>query len=80
MRYRLGALAALIYIYVLGYLGFFVSDDYLVLTFPSWPFLIMCGMDCGRKMLIALVSNGILVGGVIVVIARVLVGPYKKGA
>ena len=54
-----------IYIYIIGFLGFLVKDDYFILTFPSWPFLINCFEGCGYKIVIALVSNGILVGGII---------------
>lgn len=50
------------YIVVVGYLGFAIRDDFLALTFPSWPFLINCAENCGNKMVIALFTNGILVG------------------
>jgi hypothetical protein len=48
------------YIIVIGYLGFVIRDDFLALTFHSWPFLINCFEDCGYKMVIALFANGIL--------------------
>ena len=50
------------YIIVIGYLGFVIRDDFLALTFPSWPLLINCFEGCGYKMVIALFANGILVG------------------
>ena len=50
------------YIIVVGFLGFAIRDDFLALTFPSWPFLINCAENCGYKMVIALFANGILVG------------------
>ena len=70
-----------IYIYIIGLLGFLVKDDYFILTFPSWPFLINCFEGCGYRIVIALVSNGILVGGIIQgfasLLSRLLV--RKKG-
>lgn len=55
-------IVAIVYLIVVGYLGFFVRDDFFVLTFPSWPFLINCFENCGYKMLIALCANGIIIG------------------
>ena len=55
-------LVCVAYIFVVGYLGFGIRDDYFALTFPSWPFLINCFENCGYKILIALFANGILVG------------------
>lgn len=57
-----------VYIIVIGYLGFFVRDDFFALTFPSWPFLINCFENCGYKILIALFANGILVGALTFVV------------
>ncbi len=65
-RYPVWSVTTPIYIVILGYLGFAIRDDYLLLTFPSWPFLIGCAMNCGvLRMEIALVANGILVGAVL---------------
>jgi hypothetical protein len=58
---RYAFVVCIVYIIVVGYLGFFVRDDFFALTFPSWPFLINCVEHCGYKMLIALFANGILV-------------------
>ena len=55
-------IVSIVYIIVVGYLGFAVRDDFFVLTFPSWPFLINCFENCGYKMLIALCANGIIIG------------------
>jgi len=55
-------IVSIVYIIVVGYLGFAVRDDFFVLTFPSWPFLINCFENCGYKMLIALCANGIILG------------------
>jgi hypothetical protein len=58
---RYAFLICVVYLIVVGYLGFFVRDDFFALTFPSWPFLINCFENCGYKMLVALFANGILV-------------------
>lgn len=55
-------IVCIVYIAVVGYLGFGIRDDFLALTFPSWPFLINCAENCGYKMVLALFANGILVG------------------
>ena len=54
-------IVCIVYIIVVGFLGLCVRDDFFVLTFPSWPFLINCFENCGYKMLIALFANGIIV-------------------
>jgi hypothetical protein len=61
-----------VYIIVVGFLGFAIRDDFLVLTFPSWPFLINCAENCGYKMVIALFANGILVGTLAFVVISIL--------
>ena len=58
---RYAFVVCIVYIIVIGYLGFFVRDDFFALTFPSWPFLINCFENCGYKILIALFANGILI-------------------
>lgn len=50
------------YIFIVGYLGFAIRDDYFMLTFPSWPFFIFCVENCGYLMIFALILNGLLVG------------------
>jgi len=55
-------LVSIIYIVVVAYLGFVIRDDFFALTFPSWPFLINCFENCGYKIVIALFTNGLLVG------------------
>jgi hypothetical protein len=65
------------YIIVVGYLGFFVRDDFFALTFPSWPFLINCFENCGYKMLIALFANGILVWALSFVVIRIAFFTFK---
>ena len=63
-----------VYIIVVGYLGLAVRDDFFVLTFPSWPFLINCAENCGHKMLIALCINGIIIGFLTFTIISIALG------
>ena len=65
---------SVVYIIVVGYLGFAVRDDFFVLTFPSWPFLINCLENCGHKMLIALCLNGIIIGFLTFTIISIALG------
>lgn len=58
----------LVYIVSVGWLGFFIKDDYLVWTFPSWPLLTFCFDRCGSRMILALLFNGILIGAILRVI------------
>ena len=65
------SIICIVYIIVIGYLGFCVRDDFFVLTFPSWPFLINCFENCGYKILIALFANGIIVGALTFVVISI---------
>jgi hypothetical protein len=56
---------SLAYILIVGFLGFGIRDDYLLLTFPSWPIIINCFEGCGYLMVIALVLNGIIIGALV---------------
>jgi Zn-dependent membrane protease YugP len=57
---------------MVAFLGFAIRDDFLALTFPSWPFLINCAENCGYKMVIALFANGILVGTLAFVVMSIV--------
>ena len=59
---KYAGIVCIVYIIAVGFLGFAVRDDFLALTFPSWPLLINCSENCGYKMIIALLANGMLVG------------------
>ena len=55
-----------------------MRDDFFVLTFPSWPFLINCFENCGYKVLIALCANGILLGIMTFVVIGVVLYALKS--
>ena len=67
-------IVSIVYLIVVGYLGLAVRDDFFVLTFPSWPFLINCSENCGNKMLIALCANSIIIGVLIFAIISIARG------
>ena len=65
-------IVSIVYIIVIGFLGFAVRDDFFALTFPSWPILINCFENCGYKIIIALFANGILIGVLSFVVINVV--------
>jgi hypothetical protein len=69
---------SLAYILIVGFLGFGIRDDYLLLTFPSWPIIINCFEGCGYLMVIALILNGIIIGAIVFFILHGYVSFYSS--
>jgi hypothetical protein len=69
---------SLAYILIVGFLGFGIRDDFLVLTFPSWPIIINCFEGCGYLMVIALILNGIFIGALVFFILHGYVSFYSS--
>lgn len=56
-------LLSITYIVVVGFLIYVTDGGFVLLTFPSWPFLTVCFTKLGfEEALIMLLTNGILVG------------------
>jgi hypothetical protein len=62
-KYLICSIAAISYLLIVFLLGFGIRDDFFMLAFPSWPFLIGCFENCGHRLIItATILNGIFLG------------------
>ena len=72
-KYLISSIVAISFIILIMSLGFGVRDDYFMWAFPSLPFVIGCFENCGAlKVSIATISNGIIIGLILLGILSII--------